>query len=196
MVEHVLQRLVPQAAPLCLSVAPGDREAFTDVAEKAMADLVVDERPAHRGPLSGLRAGLHWLAGLAPRIASESLPAPEAPVGGVKWLLLVPCDAPFLPADLVARLLAAADAAGTKLAMARYDGHRQPTFSVWHVDMAAAVDAALAKPERGGLIHLADRTDHVTVDWLHVDPPPFFNVNTPADLDAAHRWLDPDVAEG
>jgi molybdopterin-guanine dinucleotide biosynthesis protein A len=42
----------------------------------------------------------------------------------------VPCDSPFLPADLVARLAAAMNAAGCQLAVARTFDQPHPVFAL------------------------------------------------------------------
>ncbi len=82
MVSHVLQRLAPQLGPLAIN-------ANAQLEQYAAFGLPVwqDERSGYEGPLAGLETGLRRCA--------------------TPLLLTAPCDSPFLPADLVARLLAA-----------------------------------------------------------------------------------------
>ena len=51
--------------------------------------VVPDSVPDFAGPLAGILAGLDWAAAHAPDL---------------EWMVSVPGDCPFLPADLVARL--------------------------------------------------------------------------------------------
>ena len=109
---------------------------------------------------------------------------------GADWLVLCPCDAPFLPADLVERLLAAARVSELQVAAARYEGTVQPTFSLWHCDTLAPVREVALDQGKGGLMAMLDRQQHAVVDWPETHPPPFFNINTQADLDEARSMLD------
>jgi molybdenum cofactor guanylyltransferase len=169
MIHHVLQRLRPQVDGVLLCV---------DEAEPRFAalggTLVIDIVRSHRGPLTGLCSALRALETDAT----------------TQWLVLVPCDAPFLPHDLADRLLDAALAQATLVATAHYEGHAQPTFSAWHMDTLPAIEAAVLNRGQGGLMHMLDQLPHALVDWSPRQPPPFFNVNTPAERDLADNWLD------
>ncbi|MDQ1345497.1 MAG: molybdenum cofactor guanylyltransferase [Pseudomonadota bacterium] len=81
MIAQVIARLRPQVAGLMLNANRPDYAAFG-------LPLVADVVPDYAGPLAGVHAGL------------LACPTP--------WLVTVPCDAPFVPTDLVARLAAAA----------------------------------------------------------------------------------------
>jgi molybdopterin-guanine dinucleotide biosynthesis protein A len=169
MLAHVLARLQGQAGQLGLAVAPGQ----PGVGSFGLP-LVADHARRHRGPLAGLHAGLGWAAAQP----------------GVHWLLLVPCDGPFLPRNLLAVLKSAAQTQACGLAVARYEQQLQPTFSLWQLDHAPAVEQALAHGQ-GGLMRLLKSLPYVAVDWPRAEPEPFFNVNSPADLEQAAAWLDP-----
>lgn len=167
LLNHVLDRLRPQVGRVWLSLSPGaEAPAVPDVLP------LRDDAPSLRGPLAGLSVALD-------RLAQE----------GGDWLVLAPCDTPFLPADLVSRLLGAREPG--VLAMVAADGDRlHPACSAWHVDTAATVSKALADPAGPGLMALLERLPHGVVRWPDGRPPPFFNVNTPDELDAATAWLE------
>jgi molybdopterin-guanine dinucleotide biosynthesis protein A len=184
MVTHVLRRLLPQVDGVWLSTGPGspalDRlpEGFRQIR------CLPDAEPRFRGPLAGLAVGLAALA------AEEGRPgqASSAPA----WLQLAPCDAPFLPVDLVERLLAARQPEPDSDCLAvvpRADGHWQPTFALWHVAALDPVRAALAERGGSGLLDVLRTLPHRVVDWPDATPPAFFNVNTHEDLDTAADWL-------
>lgn len=170
MLSHVVARLQGQAAHLGLGIAPGHHGL-----ESFGLPLVADQASRFRGPLAGLQAGLAWAA---------TLP-------GVDWLLLSPCDGPFLPSDLASRLLSEARAQACGLAVACYAEQLQPTFSLWHLEHAPAVEHALEQG-RGGLMRVLKGLPHAVVNWPAAQPEPFFNVNSPADLARAAAWLDPE----
>lgn len=79
MVEHVLARLTPQVGAVVIN-ANQNRDAYARFGHP----VVGDEVSGFAGPLAGLHAGL--------KAAEHAL------------VVTVPCDSPFLPADLVARL--------------------------------------------------------------------------------------------
>jgi molybdopterin-guanine dinucleotide biosynthesis protein A len=107
MVQHALERLRPQVGPLIVN-ANRNLPAY----EALGAPVVPDALPDFGGPLTGFLAGLERC---------------ETP-----WLLTVPCDTPFFPVDLAARLGAAAMAEQADIAMASgmEDGalRTQPVF--------------------------------------------------------------------
>jgi molybdopterin-guanine dinucleotide biosynthesis protein A len=78
LVDHAIARLAPQVSAVMIS-ANRNIEAY---GERGCA-VVADEAQDYQGPLGGILAGLR---------------AVRTP-----WLAIVPCDAPLLPADLVAR---------------------------------------------------------------------------------------------
>lgn len=124
-----------------------------------------DPLPDHPGPLAG------WLAGL------EHCETP--------WLLTVPCDTPNFPADLAARLAAAAEAEGAEIAMAatveQGRQQRQPVFCLLQATLLESLVRALHAGERK-----IDRwtAQHRTVEVVFDDAAAFFNANTPQDLQA------------
>ncbi|HTY02213.1 MAG TPA: molybdenum cofactor guanylyltransferase MobA [Rhodocyclaceae bacterium] len=123
LVESVIERFRPQVATLIIS-ANRNLERY-----RACGFPVVPDRDGDfAGPLAGLQAGLAACA--TPLLATA------------------PCDSPFLPADLVARLLAALTESGAPVAVARCDGHLQPVFLLVRREAAASLDRHLAGGER------------------------------------------------
>jgi len=167
---HVIDRLRPQVGTLVVN-------SNTDPASFAQFGLPVvsDATPDFAGPLAGLLAGLRWTV--------SNVPA-------ARWVLSVSNDAPFLPPDLVQRLLEAVSD-GRSAAVASSNGRKHHVIGLWSValadDLASAMDGGLRKAAdfvaRQGaasvtfpLLKVGDRS---------VDP--FFNVNTPADLELARE---------
>ena len=95
LLERVIERLRPQTAALVLN-ANGDPRRFAGFGLPVVADSIAD----FAGPLAGILAGLDWAAAHRP----------NCPV-----VASVATDAPFLPEDLVSRLLQGMDTAGAEL---------------------------------------------------------------------------------
>ncbi len=163
MLGRVIDRLAPQVEAIALN-ANGDPARFADWGVPVLGDSV----EGFAGPLAGVLAGLDWAAGQ-----------------GAERIVTVAGDTPFFPADLVARLTAAAEAAGTAIALAATpEGDRvvrHPTFGLWPValrnDLRAALEGGLRK-----VVLWTDRHGAATALFPTDAGDPFFNVNTPDDL--------------
>jgi len=113
------------------------------------------------GPLAGLASALNWSACL-----------------GYDRVLIIPCDAPRLPADLAERLTDALKP-GAGAAIPRSQGRLHPACSLWRTTVLDLLKAEVAAGH-SSLRNLAERSNCVVVDW--VDGAAFANVNTPLDL--------------
>jgi molybdopterin-guanine dinucleotide biosynthesis protein A len=163
---HVISRMLPQCSGLCLSVEQsGGYWGPFDLPQ------VVDTHPGSNGPLGGLLAALEYTVGRANR------------------LLLVPCDAPFLPLDLAHHLTGAAERENTRAALVSYQGQWQPTFSLWHIDVLPSLRSAVKEKNMKGLKEFIRSVPYALVSWKDQEVSPFFNINTPEDLSAAAEVL-------
>ncbi|MCF6368409.1 molybdenum cofactor guanylyltransferase [Rhizobium sp. TRM95001] len=172
LLSHIAQRLAPQVsevavnAPSSMPLPPSFRR-------------VPDTLRGQPGPLGGVLAGLRDLA----------FRQPEA-----SHLLTVPSDAPFFPDDLAARLQAAASVPDM-IAIASSEGRTHPVFGLWPIPAADDLESWLAEPENRRLSAFLARHPSVAVHWESVETPigrldPFMNLNTPADLESARRYLE------
>lgn len=173
LVERVIARLRPQVQRILISSnEPPDRFAGYCL------PVVADAEAEREGPLSGLAAALHWARRETPEAA---------------FVATVPVDAPFLPADLVARLFAGTETSHASCAIAASGGRLHPVFGLWRLDLAQAADAALKEGVRAMHRFAAAQSCAVVefgferVGGLALDP--FFNVNTPDDLAQAETLL-------
>ncbi len=171
LIQHVIGRLQPQVQSLVLGVEKHvlEFEAFG-------LPQVVDPAPGSRGPLGGLLSAMANME------------------TGCDWLLLAPCDAPFLPNDLAKRLLNCAldeDRAGC---VVRYGSELQPTFSLWHRRLLARLEEAVLEAGMTGFKQFLRDTSVATLDWESSDLSPFFNINDPDALLEATRLLEHDSA--
>lgn len=103
MAQHVIERFAPQVDELLIN-ANKNIEQYQSLGHGVIPDAI----GGFAGPLAGLHRGLS-----------------EATHGLVAT---VPCDSPFLPADLIARLYAALKAHQAELTVARTGDQPHPVF--------------------------------------------------------------------
>lgn len=169
LLARVIERLRPQVDALVLN-ANGDPARFAEFGLPVVADSV----PDFAGPLAGVLAGLDWTA---------------AHHRGCPFIVSVATDAPFLPADLVARLRAAIEAEKADLACAASAGRAHPVFGLWPVRLRGDLRRAVVE---GGIRKVDEWTARhrlVTVDFADRPIDPFFNANRPSDLETAAELL-------
>jgi molybdopterin-guanine dinucleotide biosynthesis protein A len=169
LLTRVIERLRPQVETLVLN-ANGDPGRFVAFGLPVAADGV----PGFAGPLAGVLAGLDWAA----------LHRPDCPA-----VVSVATDAPFLPEDLAARLVAAAHAAGADLACAASGGRAHPVFGLWPVRLREDLRRAVAEEGVRKVDQWTARHRLVVVDFADHPLDPFFNANRPEDLATAAELL-------
>ena len=170
---HLLDRLRPQAAALAIS-ANGDPARFGRFGLPVIGDTV----PGRAGPLAGILAGMEWAARLP----------------GVGHVLSVPADTPFVPQDLVARLRPAAGATMRGVAISASGGRTHPPIALWPVALRGELARFLEEDAGRKVSAFAMRQDAAICPFGPVriggrDVDPFFNINTPADMEEAERLL-------
>ncbi len=177
---HAIGRVRAQVGPLVLN-ANGDPARFAAFGLPVVADVVGD----FAGPLAGVLTGLEW--------AAERGSA-QGPAQGSKctWLASFATDAPFLPEDLVARLLAAVEADGADMACAASQGRDHPVFGLWplrlrHELRQAMVEEGIRKVDFWTARYRMTRVDFALVETPAGPLDPFFNANRPEDLAEAER---------
>lgn len=169
MVAHVIARLRPQVHRIVI-VTNDDPVRFAGTCLPVISDTV----EGRAGPLAGLHAALEWSI-------SET---PDA-----RYVATVPVDTPFIPEDAVARLLAALQEKKTASAIAACAGTYHPVIGLWRVSLIGEVEDALHRGERA-MTKFAEKQKSAVVDFpvtevggKSIDP--FFNVNTPEELQEA-----------
>lgn len=154
MVLQVVQRLAPQLGTLMINANQN-----LDVYRAFGLPVWPDVMPDYAGPLAGLQAGLSHCE--------------------TDYLLCAPCDSPFLPDDLVARLSAGLQEAQADLALAVtiHAGKRQrhPVFSLMKSSLLPQLTAFL---QTGGRKMDAWLATLATIEVLFDDDAAFSNINT------------------
>lgn len=166
---HVIDRLGPQVGALVLN-ANGDPARFARFGLPVVPDTVA----GFAGPLAGVLAGMRWAA-----------------TRGFTHVASAAGDTPFFPHDLVARLAAALGPRDRIAIAATNDPERglseHPTFGLWPVDLADDLETALTTGNMRKVIVWASRHGCARAVVDEAGAFPFFNVNTPEDLEEAAR---------
>lgn len=152
LVDHALAFALRQGGPVAVSangLLPG-------VAVAHLAD-----RTTGIGPISALASGMGFAA-----------------AQGCDTLLMIGCDMPFLPDDLLPRLATALPGHGA--ALPESGGRLHPMAGLWRVAVPAVADYIGGGGQ--SLWGFAERQGMVRVAW---PDGPFANINSPADLAAA-----------
>jgi len=170
--DQVIARLGAQVDQMVLN-ANGDPERFDEFG----LPVVADSLDGFLGPLAGVLAGLDYAAD-----------------HGFDHIVSVAADTPFFPTDLVSALETASKHMDVPIALAatKIEGGntvRHPTFGLWHValreDLRSAWQDGLRKvvlwtDQHGAETHVFDSGE--------IDP--FFNINTPEDLELANKMME------
>lgn len=160
MVQHVLERLAPQVGAIAIN-ANQNLSAYAAFG----APVWPDETTGFAGPLAGLEAGLRHCA--------------------TPYMVSVPCDSPFLPRDLAARLFHALQSQGADIALAvtQEAGMRKqphPVFCLVRTSLLPVLSRYLAE---GGRKMDGWYADLKVAEVVFDDGDAFRNINT---LDELH----------
>jgi len=155
LIRHVIDAIQPQVGSLILNAnRHGGRYAALGF------PVVADHETGFAGPLAGIA-----------RVLEHAV---------TPYLLVVPCDMPFLPPQLAARLAQALTVSGAQAAVTRGAGRLQPLC----VLLERGVEGDLRNFRESGEAKVAlwlRGLRHVVVDFPE-RPTAFHNINTPADL--------------
>lgn len=168
LVEQVAARLARQTTPVWLNLPQG---STIGAAYSHVSDTVPD-RP---GPLAGILAGLE---------------AMEIRQPDTSHLLTIPVDTPFFPDDLVRRLYEEAELEDIVVASSHDRLH--PVVALWPATLKDDLADWLSNPHNRRVFDFITRHrykavhfDEMATSLGPIDP--FFNINTPADLEQANR---------
>lgn len=156
MVAHVIGRLAPQVDEILIN-ANQNLEVYARFGYRVLPDAI----GGFAGPLAGLHAGL----------SAASHP----------FVLTVPCDSPFLPADLFSRLQSGL--AANDLAVAKTNDQPHPVFSLVRVSVLEHLSKFLIAG--GRKIDAWYSTLKIVEVPFDDEADAFRNINTRKELDSA-----------
>ena len=160
---HVIEQFEPQVDQLVIN-ANGDASRFSEFG----LDVVPDILTSLTTPLAGLHAALKFTKSVAAEV-----------------LVTVPSDTPFLPFNLVAKLLEKAVIRGA--AIAASGDHEHYIIGAWKAELLDDLESAIASDNLFRVKDWAYRASAQKVEWPVEPYDPFFNVNAPDDLRIAEQ---------
>lgn len=126
--------------------------------------VIPDQIPGWQGPLAGLLSALSC--------------------AHTEYVMSVPCDTPFLPDDLIERLLEAQKSNATEAAVAVVGGRRQPTVALYSISVLPKLLAYLGSGGR----KVNDWLDTLQLSEVAFDnAADFDNINSVEDLARAEQ---------
>jgi len=160
LVERVADALRPSVRMLAVV---GEEDAARLVGGVAL----IDRAEQRAGPLYGVLAALDWGRDV-----------------GVDWVVIAPCDAPFLPTDVLKTLREAAEVSG--VAYAETQGGPHPLVSIWRSSMAGWLRDQMddGHPPVRDVLASAN-----AARVMFEDEEAFMNINTSDDLKRAEAIL-------
>ncbi len=173
-IERVIDKISPQVGSLAININ-GDSSRFPDY----KIPIIPDSIKGYLGPLSGILAGMEW-----------------AFKNGNRYIATVAADTPFLPDDLIKRLHAMVKSKNLNIGIAASrilsgdDVFIHPTFGIWEVALKDDLRDALANDTRKIMFWAKKfKLDYYYFDTSDKLSDPFFNINTPDDLEEAKYRL-------
>ncbi len=173
LIESVAQRLASQVPRVVIN-ANGDPNRFSRLAMPVQADTV----PGFAGPLAGVLAGMRW--------TQENVP-------DATHVITVAADTPFFPDDYVVHMIDMAAQTNSDIALAGSNGRHHPVFGLWRTSLADSLEEFLIAEAGRKVLLFVERFSNCLVEFPSPDessgkPDPFFNVNTPDQLDQAKHY--------
>ena len=173
-IERVIDKILPQVGSLAININ-GDSSRFPDY----KLPIIPDSIKGYLGPLSGILAGMEW-----------------AFKNGNRYIATVASDTPFLPDDLIKRLHAMVKSKNLNIGIAASrilsgdDVFIHPTFGIWEVALKDDLRDALANDTRKIMFWAKKfKLDYYYFETSDKLSDPFFNINTPDDLEEAKYRL-------
>ena len=164
LVQWVIERLEPQVDELLIN-ANQNLETYEHLGYR----VIPDEIGGFAGPLAGLQRGL--TEARHPLVATT------------------PCDSPFLPRDLIARLYAALSRENAEIAVARTGDQPHPVFCLCRKQVLDGLNAFLAAG--GRKIDAWYAKLNVVEVAFNDQAEAFSNINTPDELQSFEASLAP-----
>jgi molybdopterin-guanine dinucleotide biosynthesis protein A len=169
MIELIIERAKSQVSKLIIN-ANGDTERFENFGFEVTPDVI----SGFAGPLAGVLTGLEWARANTP---------------SVNWVATFPTDAPFMPLDLVQRLISSVNSNNADLACAQSNGQSHPVFGLWPVNLADDLRHAMVDEKIRKIDSWTARYNIAEVDFSYIPYDPFFNINAPEHLMEAEKIM-------
>jgi molybdenum cofactor guanylyltransferase len=162
MIEYVIEALNPQVACLLIN-ANRNHDRYSEYG----FDIVSDELSGYHGPLAGMASSLNKIK--------------------TSYMLTAPCDSPFIPNDLVQRLIMALESEDADISVAHNGERMQPVFCLMKKELLSSMNDFLKQGERK-IDKWFNQHALAIADFSDI-PKTFDNLNTLEDIQAVETNL-------
>jgi len=162
MIQHVINRIQPQVNHLLIYVNRSQRQ-YAEIG----LNIIEDEIGHFDGPLAGFYTAMKHC--------------------NTSYLLMTPCDSPFIPNYMVKKLGNKLSEANADISVVETNQRLQPVFCLLKSNLIDSLEAFLKIGERK-IDKWFSKHNMVAVDFTNVSAA-FNNINTPEDLMAAEDAL-------
>ncbi|MCA1371234.1 molybdenum cofactor guanylyltransferase MobA [Bradyrhizobium sp. BRP14] len=172
MLTRIVERLRAQVSDLAINLND------PSIATPADLTVVPDTIPGFIGPLAGVLVAMRHAAKISP---------------AASHVLTAPIDTPFFPTTLASSLEGALTSKN-EIAVAWSGGEMHPLFALWPIAIADDLDAWIRTDSKRRVRAFIARHPSVAVEFPSIPTKagpldPFFNINTPQQLQQAEAWL-------
>lgn len=178
-IDRVLGGIDKNVQQVILSVSPNS-DIATHLSKSAFASSIktnfkylADDYPAFSGPLAGITTAIQY-----------------ARNHKLDWVVSVSADTPFLPDNLIEKLIDAVSRSSALIGIACSNSQTHPACGIWHSSLYPIFDQLLVQNQFRSLHQLLTLAPSIKVDFSHLGFDPFFNINTPDDFTIAQTILD------
>lgn len=162
MISHVIERIAPQCASIVINAnnTPDEYRAFN-------FPIVEDSIAGHLGPLAGVLTVLESF--------EDDL------------VMIIPCDTPLIPTDLVERMLTELQQTNSDLCTVKVDDNLHPIFMLLKRELAPSIREFLEAGERR-VGYWLKQQNYCVADFSD-QAEAFSNINTPDEFDRINNEL-------
>ncbi len=134
---------------------------------KEIPDLI----KGYHGPLVGILSGMEWA-----RKQKEK----------IDYLATFSCDAPFFPEDLIQKLLKEITDQNLDIVIPKYKNQKHPVFGLWSLNLIDSLREYILEEKMKKIDTWIFKNNYKIIDFKNKKYDPFFNINTPEDLEKAN----------
>ncbi len=164
--DRILNKVESQVGKIIIS-SNGDKNLFNSYKIVVVADIL----KGFLGPLAGIHSGFKWL--IDNEIKCE-------------WLATIPGDTPFIPDDLIEKLIEKANLGNHKIIIAKSFGKIHPTVGLWHISLYKNLEENIIKGKRK-ILDWASNHSLKYLEFKGFKYDPFFNINYKEDIKKAEE---------
>ena len=167
LIGYVINKALKQVPKLIIN-ANINKSKF----KKFKLDVVKDIVRGFKGPLAGILSAMNY-----------------GEREDFKWIVTLPCDAPFFPFNLVNKLLERARKKKCKIVIVSSNKRIHPVFGIWAISLKKSLNKTLIKEDEKKIDLFIRKHSYSVINFPYNEIDPFFNINNFNDLNKANKFI-------